>query len=45
MELGEKPLTRGLGDIGEGILATPAFVDSRIYIRGHKNLFCIEQSQ
>jgi outer membrane protein assembly factor BamB len=28
-------------DMGEPVLATPAFADSRIYIRGEQHLFCI----
>ncbi|MDP6439855.1 MAG: PQQ-binding-like beta-propeller repeat protein [Candidatus Brocadiia bacterium] len=31
----------GAADLGEPIYATPAFADSRIYIRGDKHLFCI----
>lgn len=33
----------GEGHLGEGAYATPAFVGSRIYIRGLKHLYCIEQ--
>lgn len=31
----------GMADLGEKMYASPAFADSRIYIRGHKHLFCI----
>jgi len=29
------------GEVGEAVYATPAFVDSRIYVRGEANVFCI----
>ncbi len=29
--------------IGETSMATPAFVDDRIYIRGNENLYCIKK--
>lgn len=28
-------------ELGEAVMATPAFIDGRIYIRGTKHLFCI----
>lgn len=31
----------GNGTVGEPVGATPAFVDSKIYIRGEENLYCI----
>ena len=31
----------GRNELGEKCLATPAFMDGRIYIRGKKNLYCI----
>jgi outer membrane protein assembly factor BamB/ferredoxin len=31
----------GRSDLGEATLASPAFADGRIYIRGDKHLFCI----
>ncbi len=33
----------GTGRLGEKSTCTPAFVNGRIYIRGFKHLFCIEQ--
>jgi outer membrane protein assembly factor BamB len=32
----------GTSSIGEPTMATPAFMDGRIYIRGEDNLYCIE---
>ncbi len=32
----------GTSSIGEPTVATPAFMDGRIYIRGEENLYCIE---
>jgi len=40
-ELADTFKARGAGDVGEPIAASPAFCDSRIYIRGSKHLFCI----
>jgi len=31
----------GRGSVGEQVFTTPAFVDSKIFIRGQKSLFCI----
>lgn len=31
-------------DIGEPVLATPAFMDGKIYLRTNSHLYCIEQS-
>ena len=33
----------GTASIGEGSSCTPAFGEGRIYIRGNKNLFCVEK--
>jgi len=33
----------GTGELGELVVATPAFVDSKIYIRGRDHLYCIGQ--
>ena len=41
--LGDQYEPVGRGDTGEAIYATPAFADSRIYIRGEKHLICIEE--
>ena len=30
-------------DLGEAVYASPAFVEGRIYIRGSKSLFCLEE--
>jgi len=35
----------GKGDVGEKVFATPAFVDSKIYLRGERHLFCIGKKQ
>ena len=35
----------GTSEIGESAYATPAFVGDRVYIRGMKHLFCIEQQK
>ena len=32
----------GRAALGERVYATPAFLDGRIYMRGAKNLYCIE---
>jgi outer membrane protein assembly factor BamB len=40
---GGKYAQRDHGEIGEPVHATPAFVDSHIYIRGAQNLVCIGQ--
>ncbi|MCX7015488.1 MAG: PQQ-binding-like beta-propeller repeat protein, partial [Candidatus Sumerlaeota bacterium] len=39
---GDKAQTVGRGELGEGVRATPAFADSRIYLRGEKHLVCVE---
>jgi outer membrane protein assembly factor BamB len=39
--LEDKFQIRGHGEVGEPVYATPAFVDSRIYLRSAKHLFCI----
>ena len=41
LEWADKYKALGKGDVGEKVYATPAFVDSKIYIRGAKHLFCI----
>ncbi|HUT23264.1 MAG TPA: PQQ-binding-like beta-propeller repeat protein, partial [Sumerlaeia bacterium] len=41
--LAEKFEVLSRGELGEPVYATPAFVDSRIYVRGAKHLFCIGQ--
>jgi outer membrane protein assembly factor BamB len=28
------------GKLGEGVIASPAVADGRVYIRGMKNLYC-----
>ena len=43
-ELADSFAERAKCDLGERIDATPAFTDGRIYIRGHKNLYCIGKS-
>ncbi|MDP6107110.1 MAG: PQQ-binding-like beta-propeller repeat protein [Candidatus Brocadiia bacterium] len=40
-QLAEEFELAGAANLGEPIYATPAFADSRIYIRGDKHLFCI----
>jgi len=40
-ELGKKYVPRGTCDVGEPLLATPAFVDGQMILRGKKHLFCI----
>lgn len=40
-ELRDKFKLLGTGEIGEKVVTTPAFVDSRIYIRAKEHLFCI----
>ena len=42
-KMDEKFELLGTSKIGEQAYATPAFVGGRIYIRGMKHLFCIEQ--
>ena len=44
-ELGREFTLAGTPDVGEPIYATPAFADSRIYIRGDEHLFCIGKEQ
>lgn len=34
----------GKNDMGEGVIATPAVADGKLFIRGHKHLFCIGQN-
>ena len=31
-------------ELGEDVLAVPAFAEGRIYIRGEESLYCIEQN-
>jgi len=35
----------GVGDVGEDVVASPAFADSRIYIRAKEHLYCIGTKQ
>jgi outer membrane protein assembly factor BamB len=35
----------GRNDVGEAIVASPALSDGRIFIRGEKHLFCIEERE
>jgi len=41
LALGEEYKLLGGADVGEEVSATPAFADSRIYVRGKDHLFCI----
>jgi outer membrane protein assembly factor BamB len=43
LELGETYRERGRGEVGEPVYATPAFADSRIYIRSETSLICVGQ--
>ena len=38
---GSEYVSMGHPELGEESWATPAFIDNRIYIRGHSHLFCI----
>lgn len=40
-ELKDRYDPQGGGTVGEPVVATPAFVDGKIYIRGREHLFCI----
>jgi len=40
-ELGDSYRLLGTGIIGEEVVTTPAFVDSKIYVRGKDHLYCI----
>ncbi len=40
-ELSRQLRSVGNPELGEKVVATPAFAESRIYIRGEKNLYCI----
>jgi hypothetical protein len=35
----------GRAEIGEHVLASPAFADGRIFIRGKKHLFCFGRNK
>jgi outer membrane protein assembly factor BamB len=34
----------GRNDLGEGVMATPAVADGRLYVRGNEHLYCIGKS-
>jgi len=41
LQLADKPVLVAACNLGEPLVATPAFGDGRIYLRGKKSLFCI----
>ncbi|MEW6358977.1 MAG: PQQ-binding-like beta-propeller repeat protein [Planctomycetota bacterium] len=45
LDLSDEYKSLGKGDVGEKVYATPAFVDSKIYLRGERHLFCIGKKQ